>query len=182
MKKVKKISGILIMIIMILVFITLVWIISQRNYIGENFFKNISYIYRVEDLKAEKGEPVKDTIATISKDYQVRLIVYDDIVVAYRWSDGMSHGVAWTQISNDTYTFGGKKLAVGISREQVEKVLKNSKRPSPMVHWNYFYDSEGEIQRKTTEEYFDDFYENGLGFAYDENDCVEYIYILNGTM
>lgn len=176
MKIAKKIFGIFLIINIIVVSALLIWEILHRNYIGENFFEDILYIYNDDALKEEKGQPVQ-TIWT-GENRWLELVVYDDIVVAYSKTDGF----LWAQINDETYTFGGKKLAVGMTREQVEKAMKNSKRPNPIAWQATVCDSEGEIQRKTSENYYDDFYHNGLGFVYDENDCVEYIYIWRDTM
>lgn len=176
MKTAKKIFGVFLIINIIVVSAMLIWEILHRNYIGENFFEDIRYIYNSEDLKEEKGEPLLTTWA--GENQALKLVAYDDIVVAYSEAGGF----VWAQINDETYTFGGKKLAVGMTREQVEKAMKNSKRPNPIAWQATVCDSEGEIQRKTSENYYDDFYHNGLGFVYDENDCIEYIYIWRDTM
>ncbi len=176
MKTAKKAFGIFLIINIIVVSVLLIREILHRNYIRENFFEDICYIYNSEDLKEEKGQPLLTT--WVGEKQALELVVYDDIVVAY----SKSGEFVWAQINDETYTFGNKKLAVGMTREHVEKAMKNSKRPSPIANQATVCDSEGEIQRKTSEDYYDDFYENGLGFVYDENDCVEYIYILYETM
>lgn len=180
----KKVIVILIIII-IPAAIVLINLFLHKNYLDADTFKDVRYIYQYANLREEKGKPVEEMAVRVTDDAQIWLVVYDDIAVVYAYyPENMQIGYFMhARISNDTYTFGNKKIAVGMSREQVERILKNSKRPKPAVD-ELYVDLRGEKleQPQVLEDYFDDDYENGLGFVYDENDCVEYIYVYDSIM
>ncbi len=119
---------------------------------------------------------------SIGKDNEIWLVIYDDIEIVYdyQYKDNRIGHFCWAQIDNEAYLFGNKKIAVGMSREQVEKILKNAKRPRPAVEGHRYFDLEGKMWKEIAESYYDNMCEYGLGFVYDENDCVKYIYIWKG--
>lgn len=138
---------------------------------------NVRYIYNYENLKAEKGEPIREMM--VKRNDPNWVVIYDDITVVYDYHKlSEDRYFMWAQINSDTYMFGNKKIAVGMSRERIEKILRNSKRPIIPEDKMRLYDAEGELQYRIVEKYYNDNYDFGLGFVYDENDCVEYIYWL----
>lgn len=182
----KKVIVILIIIIIILAAVILINLFLHKNYLDANTFEDVRYVYNYENLKSAKGEPVREMAVGIAEDDQIWLVVYDDITVEYMYIPEKKHVGYFlrAQTDNDAYVFGNEKIAVGMSREQVEKILKNAKRPKPTGTVSCYYNIGREKleQPQIIEEYFDDSYEHGLGFVYGENDCVEYIYIYNSTM
>lgn len=66
---------------------------------------------------------------------------------------------------------------------QIKYIFRNSKRivqPDRDRITRLFFDQEGNVVRVHVDEYYDDSYDNGIGFIYDENNKVEYIYLLQG--
>ena len=131
-----------------------------------------------ENLKEEKGAALKEEL--VNDDMWVA--AFDNIKVIYHYetdTNTVGHFM-WAQIDNAEHKFGEQQLAVGMSRETIEKALKNSKRPKPCILECELFDSEGNVYKGITEDYYDDEYEYGMGFVFDEEDYVKYIRIYIG--
>lgn len=165
-------------IVIILLIFFLMRILLNKNYIDNDVFGNIRYIFKYENLKEERGKILKEELVNDN----MWVVIYDDIKVVYNYqTDTNTVGrFMWAQIDNDEYKFGEQEIAVGMSRECVEKALKNSKRPEPCIQECDLFDPEGNVHKGITEDYYDDVYDYGMGFVYDEDDCVKYIRIYFG--
>lgn len=174
----KRIIIIIILLALLLVVSALLLIYKYKNYINNDIFGDIRYIFQYENLKEEKGEVLKEEL--VNDDMWVA--VFDDIKVIYHYetdTNTVGHFM-WAQIDNAEYKFGEQQLAVGMSKETIEKALKNSKRPKPCILECELFDSECNVYKGITEDYYDDEYEYGMGFVFDEEDCVKYIRIYLG--
>ncbi|MGN0130932.1 MAG: hypothetical protein ACI4AA_00650 [Lachnospiraceae bacterium] len=176
-KKIMIIVLALLLVVIILIII-LVRMLSNKNYIDNDVFGDVRYIFQYENLKEEKGEVLKEKLVNAD----MWLAVFDDIKVLYHYqtdTNTVGHFM-WAQIDNDEYKFGKQQLAAGMSRETIEKALKNSKRPEPCIQECELFDSEGNVYEGITEDYYDDVYDYGMGFVFDKDDCVKYIRIYFG--
>ncbi|MCH5264069.1 MAG: hypothetical protein J1F42_14265 [Lachnospiraceae bacterium] len=129
------------------------------------------------------GKPNKEMIGTIANDSDLQywLLYYDDMVVSYNYSEedviGHRHQVLfWT----DDYSFGDKHVSVGMSREQIEKIFRYSKKSTPNGDYVDVWDENGNGERFYIISYFDDAYAISVGFLYDDDDCVSMIAIGEG--
>ena len=176
MKKMKIMLCILTVIIIIV--IIRAGLLFNKNYLNSDVFGSVRYIFEYKNLKEKRGEILNEKLVNDS----MWIVIFDDIKVIYHYqanSNRVSYFM-WAQIDNDEYKFGEQKIAVGMSREYVERVLKNAKRPNPCIKECYLFDEEGNVYKGITEDYYDNEYDYGMGFVYDEDDCVKYIRIYFG--
>ena len=178
---------------MIIVFIMLVVLVfagivirkvCTQNYMEQDILPDINYIFRYDRAIQERGKPVK----TIQKqldyntDATVLLVYYEDMVIVYNFYEEEQEvgEFVWAQIESDQYKFGKKEVCIGMTKKEIEKIFKYSRQPSPAVHRGIVYDSEGNERSVSFISYFDNSFDEGFGFTYDENDVVEYINIYLG--
>ena len=159
----------------------------RRNYI--QLFEGDIYYKRLETGNYERcieynGKPDKEMIGIIANrpDLQYWVVYYDDMIVSYNYDEerGIGHGfeaVFWT----DDYSFGDKNVSVGMSREQIERIFRYSKKSTPHdSDVADVWDENGNGDRLHISAYFDDGYEISIGFLYDDDDRVSMIFIMDG--
>lgn len=165
-------------VIMLILGVTL---LSNRNYIKSDIFADISYMYSYENLKAEKGTQLKQMQMNLD-DKTVWAVSLDGMCVVYSCLEDSDKPGAfmWAQIDSEAYTFGEQSVVVGMTRKDIEKIMRGAKRPQPSISACNVLISQEDVQQKTSEDYYDDNYSYGMGFVYDEKDCVEYILLYKG--
>ncbi len=184
MKKIKSVIIVFIMLVVLILTVIVIRKMCTQNYIYQDILLDIKYIFQYEEVIQKRGTPVK----TIQKqlDYNmeatVLLVYYEDMVIVYNFDEEEQKvgEFVWAQIESDQYKFGKKEVCIGMTKKEIEKIFKYSRQPSPAVHRGIVYDSEGNGKITSFIRYFDNYYDLGLGFIYDENDVVEYIDIYFG--
>jgi len=184
MKKMKPVIIVFIMLVVLVLTAIVIRKVCTQNYIDQDIFQETNYILRYDRAIQKRGNPVK----TIQKqlDYNtevtVLLVYYEDMVIVYDFDEEKKKvgEFVWAQIESDQYKFGKKEVCIGMTKKEIEKIFKHSRLPSPAVHRGAVYDSEGNGKITSFITYYDDSYDVGFGFIYDENDVVEYIDIFWG--
>lgn len=182
MKKIIKISICSAIIFMAILFGLKIEKYLHKNYISREIFEGIDYIYRYEDLIREKEGEYKEKVVYAENGDERWLVYCDDIKVVY-WYDMEEKTVGdfmYAQVDDGKYVFGEKGLRVGMNKEIVEKILKNSKIATPNPASKRVFDNEGTLHFQSGTIYFDDTYWNGMGIFYDEENNVEKILIYRG--
>ena len=182
MKKIIKISVCLIIVFMVIFFGFLIEKHFHKNYISSEIFDNIDYIYRYEALIRERRGEYEEKIVYTKDEIPVWLVDCGDIRVLYHYDVDRKRAsyFLFAQTTDSSYIFGEKGIRVGMDRKEVEKILKYSKNPSPNPHQNLIIDDMGENGYQDAFEYFDDIYDYGMGFIYDDNDKVSRIFLYLG--
>ena len=110
------------------------------------------------------------------------MVYYDDMIVPYRYDEERGIGDAFEAMFwTDDYSFGKKHVSVGMSREQIEKIFRNSKKSLPQDSDAVdVWDENGNGERLHISSYFDDSYEISIGFLYDDDERVSRIFIMDG--
>lgn len=180
MKKSVQIAIVVFIGVVIVLFLG-VTLLSNRNYIDKDIFADISYMYSYENLKEEKGTQLKEM--QMNMDGKTVWVVSLDgmhIVYSYLEDSDKPGAFMWAQIDSEAYTFGEQSVVVGMTRKDIEKIMRGAKRPQPSISACNVLISQENVQQKTSEDYYDDNYSYGMGFVYDEKDCVEYILLYKG--
>ena len=159
----------------------------HRNYIqlfeGDIYYK-YSETRNYERCIEYNGKPDKEMIGSIADrpDQQYWVVYYDDMIVPYRYDEERGIGDAFEAMFwTDDYSFGKKHVSVGMSREQIEKIFRYSKKSLPQDSDAVdVWDENGNGERLHISAYFDDSYEISIGFLYDDDDCVSMIFIMDG--
>ncbi len=180
MKKSTKIT-IAVFIGVVIMLILGVALLSNRNYINRAIFADVSYMYSYENLKEEKGTQLKEMQMNMDGK-TVWVVSLDGIHIVYSYLEDSDKPGAfmWAQIDSEAYTFGKQSVVVGMTRKDIEKIMRGAKRPQPSISECNVLISQEDVQQKTSEDYYDDNYRYGMGFVYDEKDCVEYILLYKG--
>lgn len=130
------------------------------------------------------GKPDKEIIGNIpdNPEWKEWLVYYDGIIVEYVYhEDGRIGEFRRAMFSTNNYSFGKKNVSVGMSRVQIEKIFRYSKKSTP--HNSdvvIVYDENGNGEKMYVSAYYDDAYEIAIGFLYDDNDCVSKIFLSEG--
>ena len=180
MKKSVQIAIVVFIGVVIVLFLG-VTLLSNRNYIDKDIFADISYMYSYENLKEEKGTQLKEM--QMNMDGKTVWVVSLDgmhIVYSYLEDSDKPGAFMWAQFNSEAYTFGTQSVVVGMTRKDIEKIMRGAKRPQPSISACNVLISQENVQQKTSEDYYDDNYSYGMGFVYDEKDCVEYILLYKG--
>ena len=182
MKRIIKISVCLIMVFMVIFFGIKIEKHFHKNYISRKTFDNINYIYRYNDLIGERRGEFEEKVVYTKDGFPLWLVDCGDICVLYGYNEDNKRVsfFSYAQINDSSYIFGEKGIRVGMDRKEVEKILKYSKNPSPNPHQNLIIDEMGETGYQDAFEYFDDIYDYGMGFIYDDNDKVSRIFLYYG--
>ena len=184
MNKMKPVIIVFIMLVVLIFVGIVIRKVYTQNYMDQDILPDINYIFRYDRAILERGKPVK----TIQKqlDYNtevtVLLVYYEDMVIVYNFYEEEQEvgEFVWAQIESDEYKFGKKEVCIGMTKKEIEKIFKYSRLPSPAVHRGVVYDAEGNGKITSFICYYDNVYDLGFGFTYDENDVVEYIDIYYG--
>lgn len=182
MKRIVKISICLAIIVMVILFGIKIERYLHRNYISREIFENIAYIYRYEDLIREKeGEYIENIVYT-KEGNPVWLVYCNDIQVLYHYdTDGKKVlGFMYAQTSDSSYMFGEKGIQIGMDRDEVEKILKNSKKTKPNPHQELVVDGIAKTSYQDVLGYYDDIYDYGMGIIYDDHDKIRHISLYLG--
>lgn len=177
------------MVLCILIYIGVRY--SHRNYL--QFPEGDIYQRRCEMSTYQKciqyyGTPIKEMEGYVPDRPELGywLLYYDGFVVTYEYCENNSGGRSIGRMYSamfytDDYSFGEKNVTVGMSRKQIEKIFKYSQKDTlPEKDGCYVCDENGRGEWKSLCVYFDDCYEESIGFMYDENDCVSKIFLMDG--
>lgn len=182
MKRMIKISVCLIIASMVIFFGFKIEKYFHKNYISSEIFESINYIYRYEALTREKRGEYEEKIVYTKNGIPVWLVDCGDIKVLYGYNADNETilGFMFAQITDSSYTFGEKGIRIGMDRDAVEKILKNSKKPIPNPHQELIIDNIEETSYQDVFGYYDDNYGFGMGIIYDGNDKVCHISLYLG--
>lgn len=138
-------------------------------------------VIRYEICIDKFGVPIKEEFMEIEEHIkecehaqESIMLIYPDIYVNYIVDD--SKVFRFIQIYKGKISFGKKKILIGMSREEVEKLMVNSVKE---VEHIVYYDGSRVIE-ENLETYQDKKCKNKLCFIY-ENNKVKYIYISYGN-
>ena len=170
MKKMKSVIIVFIMLVVLIFAGIVIRKVCTQNYMDQDVFLDINYMFRYDRAIQERGNPVK----TIQKqlDYNteatVFLVYYEDMVIVYDFDEEKQKvgEFMWAQIESDQYKFGKKEVCIGMTKKEIEKIFKHSILPLPGIHRGIVYDSEGNGEIKSFIRYFDESCDKGLGFIY----------------
>lgn len=156
----------------------------HKNYISREIFESVDYIYRYKALTRERRGEYEEKIVYTKDDIPVWLVDCGDIKVLYRYDadECKASYFMYAQTTDSSYIFGEEGIRIGMDRKAVEKILKKSKKSSPWPHQHLIIDDmeETSYQEQDVYEYFDDIYDYGMGFLYDDNDKVSRIFLYLG--
>lgn len=85
---------------------------------------------------------------------------------------------SFVQIKSQEISIGPKSISIGMKKDEVIRILKNSRQTtsSPTIDV-YVLDEYGEVTKRTIENYYDDNWWHWIGFVYDNEDYVKYIFV-----
>lgn len=171
MKRWIKISVCLIIVSMVIFFSIKIEKNSHKNYISRDIFESIDYIYGYNSLTRERRGEYEKKIVYTKAGIPVWLVDCGDIRVLYHYVDESTASYfCYAQTTDSSYIFGEKGIQVGMDRDAVERILENSKKPTPDPDPRLIIDDMGETSYQDVFAYFDDIYDYGLGFIYDDDD------------
>ena len=156
---------------------------SNSNYIDSTETFRILYKQNGEYLDSNISEAeLKSRYGKFSADYDVSEVVQENAGIEYVYAksdtdDLINNRLIYVVIKSDEYVFGNKNVRVGSTKNDIEKIFKNSKRPKPDKGKVAFFDENNNEVLTFAEEYCDDEGTITVGFVYDDNKNVKVIYI-----
>ena len=182
MRDKKMIVIYIICFIFILVVFTKLVLDKKNNYIDDtSSFKEVYMKYGDYLKEKDKTLDMKKRFGKFSTEYDVEELVKEDNGVEYVFaiSDNdvyINNHLLYVAVKSNEYVFGKQKVSVGNSKEKIEKIFKNSRRPKPDKGKMAFYDCDKEVVADV-EEYCNDDASFTVGFVFDEKDYVKVIYL-----
>lgn len=152
----------------------------HSNYIDETSQFREMYRQYGTYIASDTADLVQRT-GKFEEGYEVSELVKEESGIEYVYAkstDTLIDGkLLYIVVKNNNYSFGKKKIKIGSSKEDVEKLMVNSKRPKPSTVRFAYYDSNNNEVVTNADVYCDDDYSLSVGFVYDKNNCVDVIYI-----
>lgn len=182
MKRMIKIGVGLIIVSMVIFFGIKTERYFHRNYISADIFESVDYIYLYDNLIRERRGEYEENVVYTKDGFPAWLVDCDDIRVLYHYNEDKGNVLyfMYAQTTDSSYIFGEKGIQVGMDRDAVEKILKNSKKPSLDPHPALIIDDMGETSYQDVFAYYDDDYGLGMGFIYDDDNKVSHILLFWG--
>lgn len=182
MKRMIKIGVGLIIVSMVIFFGIKIEKYFHKNYISADIFDSVDYIYLYHSLIRERRGEYEEKVVYTKDGFPVWLVDCGNIRVLYNYDEDQRKvlGFMYAQTTDSSYLFGEKGIQVGMDRDAVEKILRNSKKPSPDPHPALIIDDMGETSYQDVFAYYDDDYDLGMGFIYDDNNKVSHILLFFG--
>ena len=152
---------------------------SNSNYIQlDDDFYNLYKKYRLIDDISADIEFFTERKGKIDKDIKAHEVVYEEDAVEYVFHSETKK-LIYVVVKNGNFEFGSKNVKIGMSKEELDKIFNNSKRPNPDKVTFAFY-KDGEEVLENAEVYSDDEYQFVVGFNYNNEGILEEIYIGSG--
>lgn len=178
-----------IVIVIILVFIAIgVNMLSNRNYIDvtDDFSQMIHKYDSIEGCVADNSKIlIREGRYSGQENNLVKEQVVEKNGIEYVF--GLSEQLEtrngefiYMVIKNPNIKIGSRNLSVGMSKEDVGKIMNNTKSPKPPRGKYAYYNENKEEIVTEVDEYCDSEYLYSVGFAYDDNNNVEAIFIGKG--
>lgn len=182
MKRIIKISVCLIIVSMAIFFGIKIERYFHKNYISSEIFESTNYIYRYEALKRKRRGEYEEKLVYTKAGFPAWLVDCGDIKVLYDYDadDGQVLHFMYAQTSDSSYIFGKKGIQIGMDRKAVKRILQYSKKPIPDPLPALIIDDMGETSYQDVFAYYDDIYDYGLGFIYDDDNKVSHILLFFG--
>jgi len=179
-KKMTIIIG-MVIFIGILIFIKYTYLENvNSNYIDETIEFREMYRRNGTCVASDNVELVQ-RIGKFEEGYEVSEQIKEENGIEYVYAKSTDASIdgklLYIVVKNNNYSFGKKKIKIGSSREDIEKIMVNSKRPKPSTTRLAYYDSNNNEVVTNADVYCDDDYSLSVGFVYDKNNCVDVIYI-----
>lgn len=160
-----------------LLFFLTCFLFVRANYLEkEEVSEKLSYVWHLEANETDVEINFEDEngyIWTISEGEQANIFSYK-----CEYNGKMCGGKAFIQITSPEISIGPKSISLGMKKDEVARILKNSRltTPTPTVVV-YVLDEYGEVTEQRIDNYYDDNFGYWIGFVYDNADCVKYIFI-----
>ena len=183
MRKMKKVFRVLILLLIIGAVIIIMDKNLGKNYIQTDYINSLHLMYSYDSLIERKGEPLQELVGSIEgrPDLKVWLVYYEGVIVVYHYDEenGQVGGLMCVQIGDAQYKFGPKNVCVGMSKAQVKFLFRNARRAVDRIP-HAFFDQDGNGIEVFLDEYYSDTYFYAIGLIYDDNNRIQYIYLLKG--
>ena len=152
---------------------------SNSNYIQlDDDFYNLYKKYRLIDDISADIEFFTERKGKIDKDIKAHEVVYEEDAVEYVFHSETKK-LIYVVVKNGNFEFGSKNVKIGMSKEELDKIFNNSKRPNPDKLTFALY-KDGEEVLENAEVYSDDEYQFVVGLNYNNEGILEEIYIGSG--
>lgn len=176
-KRGKRIVFLLIGVACLLGLILAGFLLTRVNYLEkEEVSEKLSYVWHLEANETDVEINFEDEngyIWTISEGEQANIFSYK-----CEYNGKMCGGKAFIQITSPEISIGPKSISIGMKKDEVARILKNAKLTTPTpTAVVYVLDEYGEVTEQRIDNYYDDNWWHWIGFVYDNEDYVKYIFV-----
>ncbi len=183
MRKMKKVFRVLILLLIIGAAIIIMDKNLGQNYIQSDYIHSLHLMGSYGSLIERKGEPLQELVGSIEgrPDFKVWLVYYEGVIVVYHYDEENDQvgNFIYAQIDGAQYKLGPKNVCVGMSKARVKFLLRNARRAVDKIP-EFFFDQDGNGIEVFVDDYYSDTYDYEIGFIYDDNNRIEYMYLLLG--